>query len=48
MRRFSQGIHKNDLYGPKMIWYQLHDPLGHREVGGGGVRQVKKYGNISV
>ena len=46
MRRFSQGIHKNDLYGPKMIWYQLHDPLGHREVHGGGVRQVQKYGNI--
>ena len=46
MPKFFQGIKKNDLCGPKMIWYQLHDPLGHREVHSGGVRQVQKYGNI--
>ena len=37
-------LKKNDLYEPQMNWYQLHDPLGHREVYGGGVIQVQKYG----
>ena len=39
---------KKMIYGPQIKYYQLHDPLGHREVHGGGVDQVPIYEKIYV
>ena len=48
MPKFFCGFQKNDIYGPQIKYYQLHDPLGHREVHGGGVDQVPIYEKIYV